>query len=197
MKSIKLAVPIITFLVVSLFLFKGLFSDPTNIENVSVDRPFPEFKLHGLMDENRFYQKQDLLGEPILINVWGTWCVTCRVELPFLTELKQKHGVKVVGVYYENAADVSFGDVDLGKTQQEVVEMLAVLGNPFAFNIYDGKRDLALDLGVTGAPEHFLVDKDGYIRWHRRGDINERVWQSELAPLYQSLLTQHKPEVVQ
>ncbi len=188
MKNIKLILPIVLFLGVSVFFFKGLFSDPKNIENVQVKQSFPAFKLHDLMDSDRYYDESSIKGQVTLVNLWGTWCITCRIELPFLTQLKQQ-GVRVVGIYYDNAADSVFGDVDINKTRKEVSKMLRQLGNPFEFNVYDGKRDLTLDLGVTAAPESFLVDADGTIVWHRRGEINERIWQQELGPLYQSLLS--------
>ncbi|WP_016954822.1 DsbE family thiol:disulfide interchange protein [Catenovulum agarivorans] len=185
MKNYKLLIPIVAFLLVSIFLYKGLYSDPTNIENANLAKPFPQFQLADLMDENKLYTKQDLLGEYTLINVWGTWCVTCRVELPFMTQLRQQ-GIKIVGVYYDNAAEAAFGELDVRNTRKDVTQMLAQLGNPFQFNIYDEKRDLSLDLGVTGAPESFLIDDKGTIIAHRRGAIDHRVWQNEFAPLFPS-----------
>ncbi|NTS76361.1 redoxin family protein [Catenovulum sp. SM1970] len=160
-----------------------------NIENVQVERQFPSFKLKDLMDDSIEYTAADVKGQVTLVNVWGVWCVTCRIELPFLTQLRQVQGMRIVGVYYDNAADAVFGDVDINQTRKEVVQMLGQYGDPFVFNIYDAKRDLSLDLGITGAPEHFLVDVDGTIVWHRRGDINPRIWQDELAPIYQGLLS--------
>ncbi|WP_343044175.1 redoxin family protein [Marinifaba aquimaris] len=184
----KLIIPGI-FLVFCGFFYSGLFSDPMNIENVQVERQFPSFKLKDLMDDSIEYTAADVKGQVTLVNVWGVWCVTCRIELPFLTQLRQVQGMRIVGVYYDNAADAVFGDVDINQTRKEVVQMLGQYGDPFVFNIYDAKRDLSLDLGITGAPEHFLVDVDGTIVWHRRGDINPRIWQDELAPIYQGLLS--------
>ncbi|WAJ69255.1 DsbE family thiol:disulfide interchange protein [Catenovulum adriaticum] len=182
MKKLRLFIPISVFLLTAVFLYKGLFSDPTDIKNANLEREFPEFELPNLMDESHIYNKADLLGEVTLVNVWGTWCVTCRVELPFMTQLRNQ-GVRIVGVYYDNAAEAAFGNVNLAKTQAEVEQMLAQLGNPFQFNIYDVKRDLSLDLGVTGAPESFLIDQNGVILAHRRGAIDERVWQQQFQPL--------------
>ena len=177
----------------SIFLYKGLFSDPTDIKNANVERQFPDFNLPDLMDENLFYQKDSVKGDYTLVNVWGTWCVTCRVELPYMTRLRQE-GVRIVGVYYDNAADAAFGEVNVEQTRLEVKQMLAQLGNPFQFNIYDVKRDLSLDLGVTGAPESFLVNPEGVIIAHRRGAIDERVWQKEFQPLLNSSSNQAKSQ---
>ncbi|WP_332308850.1 thioredoxin domain-containing protein [Salinimonas marina] len=71
--------------------------------------------------------------------------------------------------------------------QQEVIAMLKRFGNPYQFNIYDTYRDLSLDLGVTGAPEHFVIDAQGTVRLHHVGDINERVWRNKIQPVYQQL----------
>ena len=92
-------------------------------------------------------------------------------------------GVKIIGLYYEQSYDPDFGDVfDLPALQSEVKGMLARTGDPYQFNILDLNRTLALDLGVSGAPEHFLVDKNGKIILHHTGDINERVWRAKFAP---------------
>lgn len=193
MGKLKLLLPIVAFLLTSIFFYKGLFSDPTNIENASLQRSFPTFKLNDLMDDTKVYTEADIKGDVTLVNVWGTWCVTCRVELPFLTYLREQEGMRIVGVYYDNQADAAFGEIDVNKTREDVVAMLGQLGDPFAFNVYDIDRDLSLDLGITGAPESFLVDKAGKIVWHRRGDINERLWTKELKPLYKNLLAAPAP----
>ncbi|AWB67402.1 thiol:disulfide interchange protein [Saccharobesus litoralis] len=190
MKKTYLIIPIIAFLAISVFFYKGLFSDPTNIENVSLHRDFPAFHLGDLMDSKVQRDESEFIGKVTLVNVWGTWCVTCRIELPFLTQLREQHNMRIVGVYYDNAADAAFGEVDIRSTRLEVKQMLGQLGDPFIYNVYDKTRDLSLDLGITGAPESFLVNKAGKIIWHRRGDINSRIWQSELKPLFEQALAE-------
>lgn len=187
MKKLRLLIPIVTFLFVCIFFYRGLFSDPRDIKNASLDREFPAFALADLMTPDLKRTESELMGKVTLVNVWGTWCITCRVELPFLTQLKQQESMRIVGVYYDNAVDAAFGPVDVSKTRLEVRQMLGQLGDPFLYNVYDEKRDLSLDLGITGAPESFLVNKQGKIVWHRRGDINVRLWQEELKPLFEKL----------
>lgn len=182
MKSFRLAIPIISFLAISIFLYRGLFSDPSHIDNANLKRDFPEFSLPDLMDDSVIYDKSVLKQGYTLVNVWGTWCNTCIVEIPFMVKLRQQ-GFRIVGLYYDNAADAAFGNVDVVRTRQQVTDMLGQLGNPFEFNIYDIKRDLSLDLGVTGAPESFLVNQNGVIIAHHRGDINPQVWQDAFLPL--------------
>ncbi|MDE3271145.1 redoxin family protein [Pseudoalteromonas sp. G4] len=180
-KSLML-VPFIIFAVLCVFLLKGLFGNPKEIETGRLGQTMPAFNLPDLMDENKRWTDKDLLGEVYLLNVWGTWCPTCLIELPYLTKLRGQ-GVKIIGLYYEQNYDPDFGDVfDLPALQREVKGMLSRTGDPYQFNILDLNRTLALDLGVSGAPEHFLVDKDGKIILHHTGDINERVWRAKFAP---------------
>lgn len=187
-KLIFFLIPLIIFAVLVVFLLKGLYSNPQERESSTINRPIPQFKLYDLMDSNKPWTNQDLVGEVMLINVWGTWCITCDQELPYLTELRNQ-GVKIVGIYYDQEIDPDFGDTfNMKALQQDVSNKLSRLGNPYAFNIFDDTRELLLDLGVTGAPETFLVDKDGLIREHHLGDINPRVWQSKFAAAYKQLM---------
>lgn len=180
-KKVLLALPLMLFLITFVFLFKGLFGNPKEIESGRIGQQMPAFSLPDLMDEKRIWNEQSLLGEAYLINVWGTWCPTCLIELPYLTKLREQ-GVKIVGLYYEQGYDPDFGDTfSLPALQQEVSQMLARTGDPYQFNILDLERKLALDLGVSGAPETFLIDKHGKIVLHHTGDINERVWRAKFA----------------
>lgn len=187
MNNKLLIIPFAIFLLLFGFLFKGLFGNPKEIESGRVGQAIPNFSLPDLMEPAKRWTERDLAGEAYLINVWGTWCPTCLVELPYLTELREQ-GVKIVGLYYEQGYDPDFGDsFDVTKLQQEVAAMLARTGNPYAFNMLDLDRSLALDLGVSGAPETFVIDKQGNIRLHHTGDINQRVWRTKFASLWQEV----------
>lgn len=179
--------PLVFFVLVAIFLLQGLFSDPRNRDSSLLERPLPAFSLPDVMDSQKLYSPQDFKGEVTLLNVWGVWCVTCAVELPYLTQLRQQ-GVRIVGLYYEQDWDPDFGGKSLDTIQLEVQQKLAQLGNPYQFNILDLDRNYSLDLGVTGAPETFLIDKNGVIRLHHLGDINPVVWEQKFAPVYQQLL---------
>ena len=109
-------------------------------------------------------------GKPLLLNVWATWCPTCRAEHQFLNELARQ-GVRVVGLNYKD-------------DRQKAVTWLDSLGNPYALSLFDGSGMLGLDLGVYGAPETFLIDGQGIIRWRHAGDLNARVWREQLQPLW-------------
>ncbi|WP_371192536.1 redoxin family protein [Glaciecola sp. SC05] len=178
--------PLILFLAVCVFLFKGLFSDPMARESEVLAEPFPQFTLPDLMDETIRYDNRIFDGQITLINIWGVWCITCAIELPYLTELSQQ-GVRIVGLYYDQDIDPDFGTKTINRVRGEVTETLNRYGNPYSFNIFDVYRDTSLDLGVTGAPEMFLVDQQGIIRVHHVGDVNERVWSSKFLPVMNEL----------
>lgn len=186
-KYLLLFLPLVLFLSLTVFLLKGLFSEPRYQVSSQVDKYLPAFSLPDVMDENTLYSVEDFKGEVTLLNVWGTWCVTCAVELPYLTSLKEQ-GVRVVGLYIEQDLDPDFGAKGLPQIRREISAMLGRLGNPYAFNIFDETRDYTMDLGVTGAPETFLVDRDGKVLLHHVGDLNERVWEAKFETVYKRAL---------
>lgn len=181
-----LLLPLLLFLAISVFLFKGLFSDPRERDSTVLERPFPVFNLPDLMDDSVQYDNSIFDGQLTLINVWGVWCVTCAIELPYLESLRNQ-GYRIVGLYYDQDLDPNYGTKTIQRVRQEVTQTLAKYGDPYQFNIFDVYRDTALDLGVTGAPETFLVDPNGVIRVHHLGDINERVWGNKFLPVINSI----------
>lgn len=186
-KYALLFLPLTLFLVLTGFLLKGLFSEPRYQVSSQVSQPLPDFKLPDVMDESRFYTPADLKGDVTLLNVWGTWCITCKVELPYLTSLRQQ-GVRIVGLYFEQDLDPDFGGKSVHQIRAEITETVGRLGDPFQFNIFDERRDYSFDLGVTGAPETFLIDKSGTILVHHVGDLNERVWEAKFKAVYQAAM---------
>lgn len=179
-------IPLVLFLSLCVFLFKGLYSDPTIRESEVLAEPFPAFELPDLENERILHTNAIFEGKATLINVWGVWCITCAIELPYLTALSNE-GLTVVGLYYDQDIDPDFGTKTLTRVRQEVAQTVARYGDPFAFNIFDVYRDTSLDLGVTGAPETFLVDQNGIIRVHHLGDINPRVWRQKFSPVLQQI----------
>lgn len=185
MRKLFFYLPLALFLALSLFLLSGLFSDPMERSSATVGKGLPEFSLPDLMHPETQWNADKLIGETFLLNVWGTWCPTCNAELAYLTELRQQ-GVKIVGLYYDLPKDPTFDEpFNLTRLQQEVGEKLRQRGDPYQFNILDASRTLSLDLGVSGAPETFLIDADGVVRMHHIGDINPQIWRRKIAPLYQ------------
>jgi cytochrome c biogenesis protein CcmG/thiol:disulfide interchange protein DsbE len=178
MKRLILLLPLAIFLGVALFLYRGLFLDPSELPSALIGKPFPAFSLPAVEGDQTISQA-DLKGQPALVNVWATWCVACRVEHPVLNKLAQL-GVTIHGVNYKD---------DNAAAQKWLVEF----HDPYQLNINDARGSLGLDLGVYGAPETFLVDKDGIIRHKFVGVIDERVWREQLAPLYQELVDEVSP----
>lgn len=188
-KYLVFLLPLVAFAGLLVFLYQGLFSDPRQHESSLLEQSMPAFILPDLMQPEREYTQDVFAGKVTLLNVWGVWCITCAIELPYLSQLKDE-GKHIVGLYYDQDIDPDFGIKTVARVQQEVKQKLAQLGNPYAFNIFDVKRNLSLDLGVTGAPETFLIDQQGRIRLHHIGDLNPRVWRNKFEPVYQSLIGQ-------
>jgi cytochrome c biogenesis protein CcmG/thiol:disulfide interchange protein DsbE len=172
MKKWLYFLPIILFIVLGVFLFRGITLDPSEMPSALINKPVPTFSLADLQDGSVITEKA-LQGHVTLLNVWATWCVSCRMEHLYLVELAQ-HGVNIIGVDYKDDDAQARG-------------WLKELGNPYALVAIDKEGYLGLDLGVFGAPETFLVDKHGIIRYKRVGVIDERVWQQEILPVYISL----------
>ncbi len=174
MKRAILLLPLAIFLVVAVFLFRGLWLDPSELPSALIDKPFPAFALPGVLEPGKTYTQADLKGRPALVNVWGTWCPTCRFEHPVLAKLAEQ-GVVIVGINYkdDNAA---------------AQKWLQDLHDPYVLDIADAHGTLGLDLGVYGAPETYVIDKDGIIRHKLVGAVDEKVWREQLAPIYQRLV---------
>ncbi|MGH8354233.1 MAG: DsbE family thiol:disulfide interchange protein [Pseudomonas sp.] len=176
MKRALMLLPLAIFLIVAVFLYRGLFLDPAELPSALIGKPFPAFALPAVDVAGKTIGTADLEGKAALVNVWATWCVACKVEHPVLNQLA-KQGVVIYGVNYKD---------DNASAQKWLKEF----HNPYQLNISDAQGSLGLDLGVYGAPETFLIDKQGVIRHKFVGVIDERVWREQLAPLYQALVDQ-------
>lgn len=178
MKRWIMVLPLALFLLVAVFLYRGLYLNPTELPSAMIGKPFPAFSLPAMQGDKTLTQA-DLLGKPALVNVWGTWCISCRVEHPVLNKLAER-GVVIYGVNYkdDNAA---------------ALKWLSEFHNPYQLDIRDEQGTLGLDLGVYGAPETFLIDSKGVIRHKFVGVIDETVWREQLAGLYQGLVDEARP----
>jgi cytochrome c biogenesis protein CcmG/thiol:disulfide interchange protein DsbE len=177
MNRFALFAPLAVFVVLSLFLLKGLDRDPTELPSALIGETFPVFTLPAL-NKDRMITEQDLKSQVTLVNVWATWCFACRIEHPMLNQLADM-GVAIVGLNYKDQND---------KAQT----WLEQRGNPYLFNIVDTDGSLGFDLGVTGAPETYLVDAQGVIRHRRVGVVDQRVWDNEFKALYAELVGEAK-----
>ncbi|AOS97614.1 Thiol:disulfide interchange protein DsbE [Microbulbifer aggregans] len=176
MARLKLFLPLIIFAALALLFWRGLSLNPQDMPSALLNKPVPEFSLPKVSDGETLVKKSDLPAKPLLMNVWATWCIACRVEHPYLNQLAEQ-GVPIVGV-------------NLKDDDAEARRWLEKFHNPYLFSVADREGKLALDLGVFGAPETFLVDAEGVIRCKHVGVVDDRVWQTKLQPLYEKLQNQ-------
>ncbi|PYE39603.1 MULTISPECIES: DsbE family thiol:disulfide interchange protein [Psychrobacter] len=169
-KQLKLwfVIPLIVFLGFVVMLYMRLGKPTDIVTNTALERPVPTFELPLLSDTSRIMTNENLPDKPFLMNIWGSWCPTCIIEHPFLMQLEER-GVNLVGVNYKDDIGDALGYLNRG-------------GDPFSMSIQDLSGQFALDLGLTGAPETFIVDGEGIIRQHIIGEINESNWQSRITP---------------
>jgi cytochrome c biogenesis protein CcmG/thiol:disulfide interchange protein DsbE len=173
MSRASLFVPLGAFIVLSVLLYAGFFlNDPHDLPSALIGKPFPAFDLPALTADDAVavrHTAADLRGRVLLVNVWATWCPTCRAEHDELIRIHGESGVPIVGINYKD---------DPAKARL----WLARYGNPYEYNILDADGMLGVDLGVYGAPETFLVDASGTIVYKRVGEVNRRVWETEIKP---------------
>ncbi len=176
MKRWTLFLPFGLFILLGFMLWRGLYLNPKDVPSALVGKQFPQFNLPTLM-EGKAKTLSDIKGQVRLVNVWGTWCISCRVEHPFLVELAKK-GVSIVGVNYKD-------------DNSAALKWLDDLGNPYEYSVDDEDGTLSMDLGVTGAPETFIVDAGGVIRHKHQGPITARNWPA-LEKIRNNLMAQAK-----
>ena len=171
MSRIMVWLPLAVFAVLVGFFFKGLTLDPNEQPSALIGQPVPEFQLTDLSTGQPLSREQ-LPQQPFLLNVWASWCITCQVEHPYLTQLSQR--MPVVGLNYKD-------------TETAARNWLQKLGDPYAVQIFDPTGRLGLDLGVAGAPETFLVDGSGVIQARIQGEVNQRVFERQIQPLLETV----------
>lgn len=157
---------------VGLLLYGVLVSDRadrTALPSPLIGKPAPEFSLPVLHEPGRLVDSRELLGQPYLLNVWGSWCPGCRVEHPVITRLAETKRIRVVGYNWKDE-------------HADAMRWLEQFGNPYWLVLvdYDGRK--AIDWGIYGAPETFLVDAQGIVRWKHVGPIDEAVLERDLLP---------------
>ncbi|NOQ36977.1 MAG: DsbE family thiol:disulfide interchange protein [Methylococcaceae bacterium] len=159
-----LFIPLILFIVLGIFLWKGLSIDPTELPSALINKPFPEFKIASLKQSDKMLTKADFIGKPVLINIWATWCPACKQEHQQLVKMAGENKIAIIGLNYKD-------------DRVSAISWLQQLGDPYQFTIYDADGMLGLDLGVYGAPETYLLDKNGIIKHRHVGVVTEEIWQ--------------------
>lgn len=170
-RAIRL-VPLVIFGLLVIFLWRGLSLDPKNLPSVQLGQPVPAFELPVLNEDKQFHS--DILqGQVSLLNVWASWCEACVEEQHFLMKLAME-GVPIYGINYKDETG-------------SATKWLSEWGNPYRVIGADTNGKVAIDLGVYGAPETFLIDQHGIIRYRHAGILDEQSWAADFKPRIQEL----------
>ena len=167
MKRLRIFIPLIVFVFLSALLYMGMSRNPDDLPSVLIGKTVPEFSLPSLNNPSEQITKAQIVGKPFILNVWASWCPTCKDEHPFLNKLSSM-GVKIVGINYKDEPAAAKA-------------ILAQFNDPYSVNVQDPDGKLGIDLGVYGAPESFIVDANGVIVDKVVGAINEDIWQKQIA----------------
>jgi len=167
-------VPLFLLLALAIYFAFGLAQDPRTIHSVLIDKPLPAFDLPVAGAAGARVTNEDLKGRVSLLNVFASWCVSCRAEHPTLLKLTGEKRVAIYGLAWKDKPE-------------DLKAWLEELGDPYTRIADDAAGRTAIDLGVTGAPETFVVDKRGRIRFKQVGVIDEVVWAETIAPLVAKL----------
>lgn len=165
--------PAALFVILAIALAAGLKRDPTILPSVLIGKPAPAFNLAAVRPGDGPFSNADIAGKVVLINVFGSWCTACQVEHPTLMALRAQ-GVLIYGIDWKDAPE-------------DGAAWLSRFGDPYIKVGNDQSGRLALDLGVSGAPETFVIDRQGRVRLKFIGPITPEVWRDEIAPLVAKL----------
>ncbi|MDH4190447.1 MAG: DsbE family thiol:disulfide interchange protein [Betaproteobacteria bacterium] len=166
--------PLGIFLVMVVFLAVGLGLDPREVPSPLIDKPAPAFSLPVLQDPERRFSPADMRGKVWILNVWASWCVTCREEHPHLVALARQKLIPLLGLNYKDQHGAALA-------------WLKQYGDPYDLSVEDRDGRIGIDYGVYGVPETYLIDREGVIRYKRIGVLTSEILQQKVLPLARSL----------
>jgi cytochrome c biogenesis protein CcmG/thiol:disulfide interchange protein DsbE len=172
----RYAIPLVIFLVIVAFLASRLRGgyDPHRIPSVLINKPAPEFQLPELRNPTQTFSLQQMRGKIWLLNVWGSWCVACREEHPFLMELSKSGVIPLYGLNWKDK-------------REDALAALEEMGDPYILSVSDFDGRVAIDYGITGAPETYLIDQNGIIRYKEVGQLTPDIMRQKILPLVKDL----------
>ena len=170
----RFLIPLALFVGLVVFLAIGLRRDPHEVPSPLINKPAPAFQLPQLHEQAKTFSPQELRGKVWLLNVWASWCISCREEHPLLLELARSRAVPLYGLNYKDQ-------------RNDAIAWLNELGNPYLISAADLDGRVGIDYGVYGAPETYLIDRDGIIRFKHIGPLTSDVLQTKLLPLARDL----------
>jgi cytochrome c biogenesis protein CcmG/thiol:disulfide interchange protein DsbE len=172
----------------------GLNLDPRDVPSPLVGKPAPAFNLTVLASPDKTLGPKDMQGKVWLLNVWSSWCISCRQEHPVLVDFSKKSNVPLIGLNYKEVR--GDGDFDMSKMKGDEEKTLALQragqwltqhGNPYSLSVMDIDGRVGIDYGVYGVPETYVIDKAGIIRMKHTGPISPDVLSKKIMPLLAEL----------
>ena len=170
----RFLVPLLLFGVITVFLALGLKLDPREVPSPLIGKSAPGFSLPSLDDPQKMVSNEDFKGQVWIFNVWATWCVSCRAEHETLVNLNNQIDVPIVGLDWKD---------ETAAAQQ----WLQSLGNPYEAVAFDASGRTAIDWGVYGAPETYVIDQQGIIRYKHTGPLDDEILRDKILPLVKEL----------
>lgn len=167
-------IPLVIFVVLSGFLYVGLSLDPRSVPSPLIDKPAPQFDLTQLHQAEQHIARDHMLGKVWMLNVWASWCVSCRQEHPVLMQLARTGELPIVGLNYKDK-------------REDGINWLNDFGNPYVVSAWDIEGRVGVDYGVYGVPESYIIDKQGVIRHKVTGPVTPEAVQNEILPLVRKL----------
>jgi len=166
--------PLAVFGVLVVFLCIGLYRDPHEVPSPLINKAAPTFRLPQLKEQSKTFSADEMRGKVWLLNVWASWCVSCREEHPLLIEYAKAGAVPIYGLNWKDK-------------REDALAWLDELGDPYVLSAADLDGRVAIDYGVYGAPETYVIDQSGTIRFKQIGAVTEDVWLQKILPLVQEL----------
>jgi len=170
----RFVIPLALFAGLVVFLAIGLGRDPHEVPSPLINKPAPAFQLPQVHESTKTFSAQEMRGKVWLLNVWASWCVSCREEHSLLLELARSGEVPLYGLNYKDQ-------------RNDAISWLNELGNPYLLSAADLDGRVGIDYGVYGAPETYLIDRDGVIRFKHVGPLTPAVIQDKVLPLARDL----------
>jgi cytochrome c biogenesis protein CcmG/thiol:disulfide interchange protein DsbE len=170
----RFIIPLGIFVVLVAFLAIGLTLNPREVPSPFIGKPAPAFQLAQLHQPGLVFSQKEMLGQVWLLNIWASWCVSCREEHPMLVELARSRVVPIVGLNYKDKSD-------------EAKDWLRQFGDPYTLSVTDLNGRVGIDYGVYGVPETFVIDRAGVIRYKQIGPITRDALDRKILPLIREL----------
>lgn len=170
----RFLLPLGLFIVLLGFLAVGLNRDPREVPSPLVGKPAPAFEVPQLAAPEKTFSPKEMLGKVWLLNVWASWCVSCRQEHPVLVEYAKSSGLPIVGLDYKDQ-------------RSDGMRWLMQFGDPYLLSAFDADGRVGIDYGVYGVPESYLIDRTGVIRFKQIGPITREVMEKKILPLVKEL----------